>query len=425
MWIVLGLLGLVLVGGFIYKYSPGNTAEVENSSLEEREEMATQQTVLKYGLPVDSFQLVDKVVKSGESFGNILLEYGVGYEKIHAIATEHKETFDVRKLRVGKPYTLFCAEQDSSLVASYMVYEASAVAYYIFDLRDSGSVSRAEKEVTLQTKTVSGTIYSSLYQTLMEQGASVELTMNLANIYAWSIDFFRIQKGDNFKVIYEEQFIDDTVSVGISKIVAANFNHGDRDFYSFQFSKDSTYSDYFDENGKTLRKAFLKAPLNYSRISSRYTPRRFHPVLKRWKSHLGTDYAAPHGTPIMATADGTVIAAAYTSGNGNYVKVRHNSTYTTQYLHMSKFAKGMRNGKVVKQGDVIGYVGSTGLATGPHVCYRFWKNGTQVDPLRQDLPEAEPIKEEYKAEYLNFMRVQKAKVDALILEEPKPAQPSA
>lgn len=261
------------------------------------------------------------------------------------------------------------------------------------------------------TREVSGEINSSLYESLVEKGASPELTMRLADIYAWSIDFFRIQEGDHYKVIYEEQFIDDSISVGVGRILAADFNHGGESFYSFYYSKGEEYSDYFDENGKTLRKAFLKAPLNFSRISSRYNPKRFHPVLKRVKAHLGTDYAAAHGTPIMATASGEVIAAAYTRGNGNYVKIRHNSTYTTQYLHMSKFAKGMRKGKIVKQGDVIGYVGSTGLATGPHVCYRFWKNGKQVDPLREKLPAADPVKEEYLEDYKSKMLELKARLD--------------
>ena len=368
----------------------------------------------RFGLPVDSFEVFEDVVKNGESFGNILLANGVAYDVINQIATNFKDVFDVRWLRTGKPYSLFCESNDSSRVARYMVYQSSAVEYYVFDLRDSVNVYAGKKEVITKVLEVSGEINSSLYQTLIEKGASVGLAMKLADVYAWSIDFFRIQKGDYFKVIYEEKFIDDTLNVGVGRILAADFNHGGQSFYAFHFDRpDEDYSDYFDEKGKTLRKAFLKAPLDFYRISSRYNPKRFHPVQKRWKAHLGTDYAAPTGTPIMATADGEVIAAAYTRGNGNYVKVRHNSTYTTQYLHMSKFAKGMRKGKIVKQGDVIGYVGSTGLATGPHVCYRFWKNGKQVDPYRQQLPEADPIKEKYKAEFEAKMNILKVRLDKL------------
>lgn len=372
-----------------------------------------RQPVMKFGIPVDSFEVVESVVQKGESFGNILLSYGIDYAVINKIATDFKDVFDVRYLRSGKPYALFCQSNDSARVARYMVYQSSPVHYTVFDLADSLKVYTGEKEVTTKVREVSGEINSSLYETLIDQGASVELAIKLADVYAWTIDFFHIRKGDYFKVVYEEKFIDDTTYVGVGKILASDFNHGERSFYSFFYEKDENYRDYFDEEGECLRKAFLRAPLNFSRISSRYNPRRYHPVLKRVKPHLGTDYAAAHGTPIMSTADGEVIAASYTRGNGNYVKVRHNSTYTTQYLHMSKFAKGMRKGKVVKQGEVIGYVGSTGLATGPHVCYRFWKNGKQVDPYRQDLPEAEPIKEEYRAEYVEMMKPLKKRLDEM------------
>ncbi len=374
---------------------------------------------VKFGLPVDSFEVVQHVVESGESFGNILLANGIEYGVIHHIAENFKDIFDVRRLRSGKSYTLFHEVKNDTKVARYMVYEPSPVNYIVFDLQDSVQVYKGEKEVKKVRKEVSGLIRSSLYESLVSKGASPALTMHMADVYAWSIDFFRIQKGDAYKVIYEENFIDDTVSVGIGRILAADFKHGGQDFYSFYYEKGTDYKDYFDEKGKTLRKAFLKAPLNFSRISSRYTPKRFHPVLKRWKAHLGTDYAAPRGTPIMSTANGTVIKAGYTRGNGNYVKVKHNGTYTTQYLHMSKFAKGMKVGKVVKQGEVIGYVGSTGLATGPHVCYRFWKNGKQVDPYAQDLPAAEPIKEEYMADYLKFMSDLKLRLDQMELPQDK------
>ncbi len=377
---------------------------------------------LRYGLPVDSFDVDDKTVGRGESFSNILLAYNVDYGRIHKIATDFKDVFDVRYLRAGRPYSVFSNGEDSLKVARYLVYESSPVNYYVFDLNDSISVYEGKRKITVKQREVSGIIESSLYMSLLGKKASPELAMSLSDIYAWTVDFFRIQKGDNYKVIYEEKFIDDTISVGLGRILAAHFEHRKESFYSFFYQKGENYLDYFDEEGNTLRKAFLKAPLKFSRISSRYNPRRFHPVLKRWKSHLGTDYAAPLGTPIMATANGEVIAAAYTSGNGNYVKVRHNSTYTTQYLHMSRFAKGIKKGKIVKQGDIIGYVGSTGLATGPHVCYRFWKNGKQVDPYKQDLPEAEPIKPEYKEDYLDFMKSWKQKLDKIEIPTGKEAE---
>lgn len=378
---------------------------------------------LKYGLPVDSFVLIDNVIDNGESFGNILLDFGIDYAMIHRIATEFKDVFDVRNLRSGKDYTIFAENHDSLNVARYMVYKSSAIDYVVFDLRDTGNVYLGEEEVSIKEKSISGVINSSLYEGLIEQGGSPALAVELSKVYAWTIDFFRIQPGDYFKLIYEEKFIQDTISVGMGRILAADFHHNGRSFYSFWYDNDTTYRDYFDEKGRSLRKAFLKAPLDFFRISSRFNPRRFHPVLKRVKPHLGTDYAAPHGTPIMSTADGEVIAASYTRGNGNYVKVRHNSTYTTQYLHMSKFAKGVKKGSRVRQGDVIGYVGSTGLATGPHVCYRFWVNGKQVDPLRQDLPEAEPITEEYIEDYNSFMESLKVRIDALALPLDEPNDP--
>ena len=384
--------------------------------LEQKPEKIIPEPRIEYGLPLDSFERIDKTVARGESFGNILLAHGVNYPVIHKIATTYKDVFDVRYLRSGKPYTLLCEKGDSTEVARYMVYQPNAVDYYVFDLCDSAKIIPGAKEVTIRQKVISGRISSSLYETVVGNGGSPALVMELATIYAWTIDFFRIKKGDYFKVIYEEKYVDDTVNVGMGRVIAADFNHGDRSFYSFWYEDTADqYRDYFDEEGQTLRKAFLKAPLNYSRISSRYSPRRYHPVLKRYKAHLGTDYAAPRGTPIMATADGEVIVAGYTGGNGNYVKIRHNSTYTSQYLHMSRFARGITKGKIVKQGDVIGYVGSTGLATGPHVCYRFWVNGKQVDPYQQDLPDAEPIKEEYRVDYEKEMLHLKALLDDLPL----------
>jgi len=407
--------------GLFDRFVKDDSTTILEESIKEEEAIPTL-SATKFGIPVDSFNVVESVVERGESFGNILLNFGVDYATIHKVATEFKDVFDVRSLRSGKPYALFCDKKDTN-VARYMVYQASAINYVVFDLSDSVNVYRGEEEVKVVTKGISGLINSSLYQSLLEKGGSPALVIELSKVYAWTIDFFRIQPGDYFKLIYEERFINDTVSVGIGRILAADFNHNDRSFYSFYYDNDSTYRDYFDEKGRSLRKAFLKAPLDFFRISSRFNRNRFHPVLKRVKPHLGTDYAAAHGTPIMSTADGEVIAAAYTRGNGNYVKVRHNSTYTTQYLHMSKFVKGIRKGTRVRQGDVIGYVGSTGLATGPHVCYRFWVNGQQVDPLRQDLPEAEPISDDFMPEFKAEMLELKKRVDALpiLKKEENPA----
>lgn len=410
---------VVLAIMLIDHYTPSQRHNDKIDSPKEVSAPLIEKQNILYGLAVDSFDVEKSIVQNGESFGNILLAYGVEYPVIHKIANDFKDVFDVRRLRSGKPYSVFTEENDSNTVARYLVYESSAVEYFVFDLNDEVNVYSGKKKVTIEVKEISGNITSSLYESLRGKGGSAGLTMELSDIYAWSIDFFHIKKGDSFKVVYEEKFIDDTVSVGTGRILAADFHHQGRSYYSFYFNKGDKYRDYFDERGNTLRRAFLKAPLNFFRISSRYSKRRFHPVLKRNKAHLGTDYAAPKGTPIMATANGQVIAASRTRGNGNYVKIKHNSTYTTQYLHMSKFASGMKKGKMVKQGDVIGYVGSTGLATGPHVCYRFWKNGKQVDPYKQDLPEAEPIKKEYKQEYLDFMSLWKKRLDEMPVHDDK------
>ena len=246
-----------------------------------------------------------------------------------------------------------------------------------------------------------------------EDGLSNLLVYRLSDIYQWSIDFFKLQKGDRFKMVYNERYIDDTVFAGIESVEAAVFNHDGKPYYAFEYKEDSLtkHPSYYDDEAKALQSFFLKAPLNYSRISSHYTKRRFHPVQKRWKAHLGTDYAAATGTPIMTTADGVVIASRYTRFNGNYVKVRHNAKYTTQYLHMSK--RNVKKGQHVKQGDVIGYVGMTGLATGPHVCYRFWVNGKQVDPYRQNLPTAKKLDKSNKEDYFAHIEPLKKELDSI------------
>ena len=319
--------------------------------------------------------------------------------------------FNVRRIRAGIEVQF--ATGDSSLFPAFFIYPESKYEYWIIGLQDSIYAKKVEKEREVRRRAISGTIDDALYLSVGRSGGTQALAMSLVEVYAWTIDFFRLQKGDAFSVIYEEEYVDDTVYVGFKSIVAANLTHMGNDFYSFPYENELGFHDYYDEEGRSLRKTFLRAPLNFTRISSRYSGRRFHPVQKRWKAHLGTDYAAPTGTPIMTTADGVIIAAQYTSANGNYVKVRHNSTYTTQYLHMSKIKPGIRNGVKVKQGDVIGYVGSTGLSTGPHVCYRFWANGRQVDPYKQKLPDAKPLTADRMEAYQSYMTRLKVELDSL------------
>ncbi|MES2486814.1 MAG: peptidoglycan DD-metalloendopeptidase family protein [Bacteroidota bacterium] len=345
----------------------------------------------RYGFVMNDFKVVNDTIKNGDTFGKILGDQGYDAAAIHNITESIKDTFDLRNIRVGKPYTLL-QDKKAPNGLKVFVYEADNLSYYTVDLRDSiAKVTKTVKPITIKRRTIVAEIEGSLAETLGKAGASPAMVQELADIYAWSIDFFKIQKGDKFAVTVREKYIDGTTYAGVDQIEASYFEYKGKKIYAFPFKQNpnSKKADYFDEDGKVLKSMFLKAPLKFSHITSRFSPKRFHPVQMRWKAHNGTDYAAPTGTPIMSTANGTVIQAGYTSGNGNFVKVKHNGTYTTQYLHMSKIL--VRNGQHISQGQTIGLVGSTGLATGPHVCYRFWKNGVQVDALKQSLPSSEPM----------------------------------
>ena len=351
-----------------------------------------------YDICTEDYKVHRGELEQGQTLGAVLYLNHIDHGRIDQIVKASKGIFDFRKAKAGKKFTVLCSN-DSIEKAKYFIYEMSNTDYVVFDIRDTIDVFLGQKPIEVKLRQASGQIESSLWNALINNNMSPALVMELSsNIYAWTIDFFRIQKGDYFKIVYEEKFVEGEL-VGIGRVHAAMFNHANEDFYAFYFEEEEHFGDYFDDEGGALRKAFLRAPLNYSRISSSYSKRRKHPVTGRIKAHLGTDYAAPTGTPILSTANGTITEARYKRNNGNYVKVRHNSTYSTQYLHMSKIKSGIRPGVYVKQGDVIGFVGSTGLATGPHVCYRFWKNGRQVDPYKQKLPPSKPVKDENREEY--------------------------
>ncbi len=371
--------------------------------------------VKEYGFVLNDFEVVVDTISRGDFFGSILDEQGVSPGKVHEISQKVKDTFNPARIIAGKKYIIL-KDKDSVQTPKFFIYENDKINYTVVDLNEATAYT-AKRPVTVKKREISGVITSSLSEAMQNQGLSNLLVYELSNIYQWSIDFFKLQKGDQFKMVYEEKYIDDTIFAGIENVEAAVFKHSGRPFYAFNYETDSITgkASFYDEEAKALQSFFLKAPLNYSRISSRYTKRRFHPVQKRWKAHLGTDYAAATGTPIVSTADGTVIASSYTSGNGNYVKVRHNSKYTTQYLHMTR--RNVRKGQRVKQGDVIGYVGSTGLATGPHVCYRFWVNGKQVDPYRQNLPTAKHIEEDRKDAYFAAIDELKQRLDSIPYQE--------
>lgn len=353
----------------------------------ETDEQVIREIRYEYGIAVDSFRIVNDVVRQGETLSGILHRLGAGTDIITQLARIDKDVFDVRQIRHGRPYMAFYATDS---VLEYFVYEQSKIQSVVFHLKDSFHVENQQKQIQTVRKTVSTTIESSLWTAFHSQGINPQLALELSEVYQWTIDFFGLQRGDRFDVVYEEQFVD-SVSIGIGRIYAACCHHAGADLYAYRFDHENDCHGYFDETGKSLRKAFLKAPLNYKRISSSFTYARKHPIYKTVRPHTGVDYAAPMGTPVVALGDGTVIEKGYKGGGGNTIKIRHNSTYTTAYLHLSKYGKGVEIGKHVQQGQVIGYVGSTGASTGPHLDFRVWKNGTPINPLTMESPSVEPI----------------------------------
>ncbi len=373
----------------------------------------------EFGFKLDDFTVKRDTIRPGDSFGEILEHNRVGYPAIFNIANKAKDSFDIRKLQVGKPYTLLCSK-DTTHAAKCFIYQPNKEDYVVINFKDSVvKAYTSKKPIKYVEKTATGIINSNISQTLESQGLSQRLAHIMADeIYAWTIDFRHLQKGDRFKVLYTDKYIEDTIYAGVHEVKAAVFEHNKEPFYAFQFETDSTKGivDYFADDAKNLRRAFLKAPVKFKRISSRYNlRRRIAAYGYKIKPHRGTDFAAAIGTPIMATANGTVSKSAYKGNNGNYVKIRHNATYSTQYLHMKK--RNVKVGQFVKQGDVIGWVGMTGKTGGPHVCYRFWKNGKEVDPFKQKLPEAEPISDSLKIKYLDHIKPIKAKLDAINYKE--------
>lgn len=381
-----------------------------------------EKPVLKqFGFNLEEFTVQQDTVKNGDSFGELMLEHKVDYPKIAKITQEFKDSFDVRRIRVGKPYFIL-KSKDTSATAQIFIYENDAINYTVVDLRDSVKAYREKKEVKYVEREASGVIETSLSEAILAQGIDYNITNNLSEVYAWTIDFFRLQKGDKFKVIYKEKYINDSIYAGAGPIEAAYFEHEGRPIYAFAYENDSLKSivDYYDEEANNLRRTFLRAPVQFSRISSRFNlKRRIRYYGNRIRAHRGTDYAAPVGTPIMATADGTVTESTRKGGNGKYVKIRHNGTYSTQYLHMKK--QKVKRGDYVRQGDVIGWIGMTGNTSGPHVCYRFWRNGRQVDPLREELPKAEPLAPTLQPEYFEYIVPKKDQLDCMLYPE-KPVE---
>ena len=371
-----------------------------------------EKIVKEFGYTINDYNVKKDTIVSGDSFGLILEKNNLYYPKIYDIVQETKKVFDIRKINIGRPYTIL-SSKDSLKKPLVFIYQPNPIDYIIVSLGDSIWAEKKQKEVKLVEFEAVGTIKSSLSETMQDLKLSPLLSNELSEIYAWNIDFFRLEKGDNFKILYTSRYIDDSIYIGLNRIHNAYFEHRGKPFYAIEFQTDSIKGmyEYFDDKGKNLRRAFLLSPVQFSRISSRYNLRRKIAYYGKVRPHYGTDFAAPVGTDIRTTAAGRVVKSGYTRGNGYYVTVKHNATYSTQYLHMRK--RGLKVGTYVEQGDKIGEIGMTGYTSGPHVCYRFWKNGKQVDPLKQKLPEAKPISDLLREKYLSYMSPIKIKLDSM------------
>ncbi|MBP7469743.1 MAG: peptidoglycan DD-metalloendopeptidase family protein [Flavobacterium sp.] len=375
-------------------------------------EQPAQPKLEQFGFNFNDFNILQDTIRRGDTFGSIIEDQNLGEKQVYDIIEKVKDTFDVRTVRIGKAYT-FLRSKDRYKKLMVMVYQPDRGSYYVIDFRDSVSVSKIIRPIRVKQRTIAGELDGSLSEALNKQGVDGALANKLTKVYAWSIDFFKLKKGDKFGVTFTERYIDDTIYDGLDSLKAAFFEYKGKKIYAFPFAQNEASGklDYYDENGKALKNFFLKSPLKYVNITSRFSKSRFHPVQMIWKAHKGTDYAAPTGTPIMTTAAGVVEQTGYTAGNGNFVKVKHDRTYSTQYLHMSKIL--VRRGQRVTQGAVIGKVGSTGLATGPHVCYRFWKNGVQVDALRLKLPNSQPMDRKNLPRFMTQIEPLKRELDSV------------
>lgn len=368
---------------------------------------------VEFGFNYADFNILQDTIKKGDSFGSIIQNQNIGNKKVYDVVEQIKDSFNVRTIRYNKPYTILRSKNKTNNLQVF-IYQPDALTYYVVDFRDSiAKAYKKVKPITLKRKIIGGVLKSSLSETLGNESVETALASRITKIFSWSIDFFKLKKGDRYGLIFTERFINGKTYDGVEDLEAAFFEYKGKIIYAFPFEKDTLSGkvEYYDDQGRTLKNFFLKTPIKFSRITSRFTMNRFHPVQHTWKAHKGTDYAAPTGTPISTTASGVVEATGYTAGNGNFVKVKHNGTYSTQYLHMSRIL--VKRGQRVTQGQTIGLVGSTGLATGPHVCYRFWQNGVQVDALRLNLPTGESLTGSDKTRFLKQMEPLKRELDSI------------
>ena len=353
----------------------------------------SNQEIYEFGFPVSEFDSQEGQIKSGDFFATLLTRLGASASDAYALTQASKDIFDLKKIKIGNDYKVFYTREETPKLA-YFVYEDTKTQFITFGIHDSLFVNVSEREITSKLRVGEATINTSLWNDVSDAGMQPLLALRLSDIYAWTVDFFGLQKGDSFKVLYEELYVGDKF-FDIGNIYAAVFSHRGQEFDAYRFVQDEV-PQYWNTKGENLKKAFLKAPLSFTRISSGFSYARKHPITRIVRPHTGVDYAAPRGTPVMSIGDGVVIQRNYTGGGGNQLKIKHNSTYTTAYLHLSGYAKGMTVGKRVRQGEVIGYVGSTGMATGPHLDFRVWKNGTPINPLKMESPPADPLKKENK-----------------------------
>ena len=387
----LGILFLAVIALSVYQWKQKKFEALDEVEVTDSTEV--EEIVYKYGIPTDRYNVKYGIVKPGQTLSVILSEHGLSKKEIHELSQNAEGTFDVRKIKDGQAYAVFTT-QDSLATPRYFVYEEDPKSYIVFDLKESHNVSRGKNPVEWRQKEVKGQVESSLWVAMQNNNTSPQLAIVLSHIFGWSIDFFGLQKGDWFKVMYDQATYRGEV-LYIDKVHYCVFNHGGKDNYAYWYDQgDGSSNRYWNENGESLKKAFLKAPLKFTRISSGFTYARKHPITRVVRPHTGIDYAAPSGTPVMSIGDGVVTQRSYQGGGGNTVKIKHNSVYTSAYLHLSKYGPGIKVGSRVKQGQIIGYVGSTGMSTGPHLDFRIWKNGSPINPLKMESPSIEPVKKE-------------------------------
>ena len=384
--------------------SCGRKGESVDSVLAETEIAVDSSTIYP---SLDSLDFKEGKVRNGQFFSTLLTSLGLSAGEAYNLTQACGEVFDVRTLRVGNTYKAYYSQR-----LEYLVYDRDRTSQIIFQCQPPYEVSIYEKPITVEQRYADVTISNSLWVDMTDAGVSPNLILSLSDIYAWTVDFFGLQKGDRFRVLYDEKMCDGEV-ISVDTVRYAVFTHNGSDLPAVMYNQKDGGNIYWNEKGESMRKAFLKAPLHYSRISSGFSNARRHPVTRKVQPHYGVDYAAPTGTPVMSIGDGVVTSVKYEGAGGNVVRIKHNSVYSTAYLHLSKYAKGLKAGQRVRQGEVIGYVGSTGRSTGPHLDFRVWKNGSPINPIKMDSPPAEPLNGEHKDAFNSASEKYKAQIDTI------------